>query len=272
MSGSDSFQKVSFFSKLSYFEKNIYVLKVEVCATHLQSLRIAEQAGADRIELCSELSLGGVTPSAGFMKKAVESCRLPIHCLIRPRSGEFVYSEEEFQIILEDIRVAKSMGVAGVVLGFLTANNEIDWKQLERALEIARPLSISFHRAFDLLVTPEKDMERLIDMGVGRILCTGKAPTAEMGLATLVRWKQIAMGRIEIQPGGGIGVDNCSLFVSQQFPSLHLSAVSKKRLNAVDDGLDSEWHQPKAIADPSILRAVVARCHSDFLAPPNAGL
>lgn len=236
-------------------------MKVEVCATHIETVRLAQLAGADRIELCSELSLGGITPSAGLIQTAVTQYRIPIQCLIRPRSGDFIYSENEFEIILNDIQKAKSMGVAGIVVGLMTKNNEIDWNQLEQAISVAKPLEITFHRAFDLVRNPESSLENLIAMGVDRILCSGKADQAAIGIDVLVDWKKQAGGRIEIQPGGGINMENCALFIRHQFPSLHLSAMKKKSSDAGADTLESLWQQPKEIADWETLQYVVNACH-----------
>lgn len=236
-------------------------MKVEVCTSHIDTVSIAEKAGADRIELCSAISLGGITPSAGLIQAAVAQSSLPIQCLIRPRSGDFIYTDAEFHIILDDIRKARALGVAGIVIGFMTQDNRIDWNQLEQAMAVAGSLEVCFHRAFDLVVDPEQSLERLIEMGVNRILCSGQAEQAAHGIATLIGWKNKAAGNIEIQPGGGINPKNCSLFVQHQFPSLHLSALDKQQQNTSSDTLDNIWQDPIEVANFELLKQVVATCH-----------
>lgn len=235
-------------------------MKVEVCATSLQSILNAQQAGADRIELCAELSLGGITPSYGFIKEAVRLSELPIHLLIRPRSGNFYYSEVEYQTLLEDIRMAKQLGVAGVVVGFLHSNNQIHWEQLQQAMAFAKPLAITFHRAFDLIPDPETALKRFIELGVHRILCSGKALQATEGIATLERWKTLAGKSLEIQPGGGIDAENCQMFYDHGFESLHLSAQRKNLNHSNAESVSDFWEQQAEVADLKMLQEVVSIC------------
>lgn len=235
-------------------------MKVEVCATSLQSIMNAQQAGADRIELCTELSLGGVTPSYGFIKEAVRLSKLPIHLLIRPRSGDFCYSEVEFQTLLEDIRMAKQLGVAGVVVGFLHSDNQVHWEQLQQAMAFAKPLTITFHRAFDLIPDPEAALERFIALGVDRILCSGQALKATQGIATLERWKTLAGKKLEIQPGGGINNINCRKFYDHGFESLHLSAQKNSSNHSNNESISGFWKQQAEVADLQMLQEVVAIC------------
>ena len=244
---------------MNFITNKPVMLKVEVCATSLQSIRYAQEAGADRIELCSELTHGGITPSYGFIKEAVRLSSLPIHCLIRPRSGNFIYNEDEFQIILENIRMAKQLGVSGIVLGFLTSKNDVHWEQLHQALAFAKPLGITFHRAFDLIRKPEEALGKFIELGINRVLCTGHPTQAVEGIETLKRWKSLTLGQIEIQPGGGINHYNCHRFVTNRFESLHLSAQIKTKQETLGSN-EAIWEQPKEIADLELLKKVVAIC------------
>lgn len=235
-------------------------MKIEVCATSLESIQNAQIAGADRIELCSELSHGGITPSYGFMKEAVRLSQLPINCLIRSRSGNFVYTDAEFNIMIEDLRIAKQLGVAGVVIGFLTQKNEVNWEQLQQAITEADSLEVTFHRAFDEIKDTTTALEKFKELGVHRILCSGKAEKAENGIEQLLDWKNSTQNTIEIQPGGGITDLNCHLFKQKDFESLHLSAHKKEAPLA--DSSSGIWNQPKEVADLEMLKKVVASCKS----------
>ena len=235
-------------------------MKIEVCATSLESIQNAQIAGADRIELCSELSHGGITPSYGFMKEAIQLSQLPINCLIRCRSGNFVYTDAEFNIMMEDLRIAKQLGVAGVVIGFLTQKNEVNWEQLQKATAVADSLEITFHRAFDEIKDTTTALEKFKELGIDRILCSGKAEKAENGIMQLLDWKNKTLNAIEIQPGGGITDLNCHLFKQKEFESLHLSA--HKKAVPLADSTPGIWNQPKEVADLEILKKVVASCKS----------
>ena len=234
-------------------------MKIEVCATSLESIQNAQIAGADRIELCSELSLGGITPSYGFIKEAVRISRLPINCLIRSRSGDFVYTDAEFNTMMEDVQIAKKLGVTGIVIGFLTPENDVNWEQLQQAIALADTLEVTFHRAFDELKDSRAALEKFKELGVHRILCSGKAEKAENGIEQLLDWKKSTQDAIEIQPGGGITDLNCQLFKQSDFESLHLSAHKKNR-NTSGDTAMGIWDQPKEVADIEMLKRVVASC------------
>ena len=196
---------------------------VEICANSYVSAYNAQQAGAHRIELCSELAIGGITPSFGLIKQVVTSLTIPVFVLVRPRSGDFTYSEEEFSIIKEDIELCKSLGCNGIVSGVLRADNTIDVLRTRELVELAKPLPFVFHRAFDWVPDPIVALDELIDIGVCRVLTSGQEPSALDGLATLQKIQSQAKEAITILPGGGITLENAMQFKTLGFKEIHCS-------------------------------------------------
>ena len=141
-------------------------MKLEVCANSYQSAKNARDAGAHRIELCQELSVGGITPSYGLKKKVITDLSIPTLVLIRPRSGNFVYTDEEFAIMKSDIKQCKALGVHGIVSGVLKEDKSIDIERTKELIALTRPLPFTFHRAFDEVENPEEGLEQLIELGV----------------------------------------------------------------------------------------------------------
>jgi copper homeostasis protein len=180
---------------------------LEVCVDSYNSLKIAEAAGANRIELCSALNLGGLTPSYGLMRQAISHQSLEVVVMIRPRAGDFCYSTDEFETMKQDVLSAKELGFEGVVTGILHPDGHIDLERLRELVDLAKPMQVTLHRAFDVAKDPEGSMEALIDMGIVRILTSGKAPTALEG-ASFIRELQRAYGQhITIMPGSGVRED-----------------------------------------------------------------
>lgn len=180
----------------------------EICVESLDGALAAQNAGAHRIELCSSLSEGGLTPSAGLIQHVCKNIQRPIHVIIRPRRGDFCYSHLEINTMIADIAYAKEQNVNGIVFGVLNTNGTIDIQHTKRLLEAARPLPITFHRAFDLTRDPFQALETLIILGIDRILTSGGAPSAEQGIETLQKLIAQAQNRITIMPGGGITEQN----------------------------------------------------------------
>tara|TARA_R110002072_G_scaffold260722_4_gene419232 strand:- start:8655 stop:9374 length:720 start_codon:yes stop_codon:yes gene_type:complete len=197
---------------------------LEICAANIQSAFNAETAGAHRIELCSELAVGGLTPSFGMIQEVLKKVSIPVFVLIRPRSGNFTYSSEEFEMMKADILQCKKMGCAGIVSGVLNVDNSMDVIRTKELVELSKPLPFTFHRAFDWVPNPTGELETLIDVGVHRVLTSGQKTTAEQGLELLVQLKNQAKGRIQIMPGGGINENNVKLFKDVGFEELHASA------------------------------------------------
>ena len=168
----------------------------------------AERGGADRVELCDNLLEGGTTPSAGAIKLARQQTRLGLHVIIRPRGADFLYSPVELAVMREDILTARSLGADGVVIGCLTADGDIDGERTAALVEAARPMSVTFHRAFDMCRDPRGGLEKLIDLGVDRLLTSGQEATVIEGLELIAELQRQAAGRIIIMPGGGITLRN----------------------------------------------------------------
>ena len=182
--------------------------KLEVCCADLPSLRAAIAGGAHRVELCQALDIDGLTPSAGMIEMAVNS-GITTHVLIRPRGGNFVYTEDEVDCMIYDIQVARKLGAQGVVIGALTPNGDIDLQACHRMVEAAGDrMHITFHRAFDVCVQPEKALEQIISLGCHRLLTSCQAPTAEQGIPLLKRLVEQSAGRIIIMPGAGVNPQN----------------------------------------------------------------
>ena len=203
-------------------------MKLEICANSYQSAINAEKAGANRIELCAELAVGGITPSYGLLKKVVENLTIPIHVLVRPRSGDFTYSDDEFQILKEDILICKELGVLGIVSGVLHIDNSIDIERTKELVEIAKPMNFTFHRAFDWVLNPIDEIKNLEKIGVVRILTSGQETSAEKGLNNLIEFQK-ATSKITIMPGGGINKNNIKLFQENGLKEVHLSATSQTK-------------------------------------------
>lgn len=182
---------------------------IEVCANSAQSCVEAEAGGAARVELCAAIPEGGTTPSYGEIMMARElTSQIAIHVLIRPRAGDFLYTEAEVGAMLHDIKAAQSLRVQGVVLGCLTPDGDIDEPLLDRLIAAARPLSITFHRAFDVCRDPHHALESLIRHGIDRVLTSGQEATAVEGIPLLRELVQQADGRIIIMPGCGVRANN----------------------------------------------------------------
>ena len=209
---------------------------LEICAANYKSAINAQKAGAHRIELCSELAIGGITPSYGLLKKVVDSVSIPVFVLIRPRSGNFTYSDVEFEIMKENIILCKSLGVSGIVSGVLKDDYTIDLERTQELIELSNPLSFTFHRAFDWTPNPIEALEQLMKIGVNRILTSGQESKTEEGLELLQQLNSLANNRIIILPGSGINSDNALLFKESGFKEIHASAstiLKNKEFNSV---------------------------------------
>ena len=192
---------------------------IEVCAESYEHAMKAEKAGADRIELCKDLHLDGLTPDYESAKRTIDSLNIPVFILIRPREGDFIYSNEEFELMKRDIIKFKKMGCKGIVSGVLNDDNSIDVKRTKDLIELSRPLEFTFHRAFDIVSDPLKEIENLIRMGVDRILTSGQKNKAIEGLYLLEKLNNISKKRIVIMPGSGISNTNFKKFNS--FNEIH---------------------------------------------------
>lgn len=201
---------------------------LEVIAYCIEACRIAELAGADRIELCDNPGDGGTTPSAGIIRRAKEICSIPIFPIIRPRGGDFLYSDDEFRIMKADIRFCKEIGCEGVVLGLLEKDGHVDTQRTSALTDLAYPMDVTFHRAFDRVKDPLQSLEDIIRCGCTRILTSGLKPTATEGIGLLKTLNDAAGGRIAIMPGSGVRASNiANLATSTRSRELHSSAAIK---------------------------------------------
>ena len=183
---------------------------LEICAGSVESAIAARDGGAQRIELCAALEVGGVTPSAGLIAEARKIEGVVLNVIIRPRGGDFLYNEYEAACMEQDIRTCKQLGVDGVVIGALTADGDIDTALCKRLITAADGMSVTFHRAFDMCRDPRKALEELISLGCDRVLTSGQAATAQAGVPLLKELVEQADGRIIIMPGCGVNSGNAS--------------------------------------------------------------
>jgi copper homeostasis protein len=190
-------------------------LFIEAAVESIGGVLAAEAEGVDRIEVCGSLHDGGVTPSAGLMRRALAAVATPIHVFIRPRTGSFVYDRHDLDVMLADIEDAKTARAAGVVFGALTADGRIDRDIMETLMAAAQPMTVGFHRAFDRVADQRAALETLIDLGVAVVLTSGGAPLALDGAPRLRQLVEQAAGRIDILAGGGITPANVVTLIAQ---------------------------------------------------------
>lgn len=203
-------------------------MKIEVCINRLEDIALLQPLAVDRIELCVELACGGLTPSLAMVEQALAISTLPIHVLVRSRSGHFNYSEATLFEMKRTIEQLQDLGVAGIVTGALTPEKKLPLAVLKSFRSIVSKGELYFHRAFDEVNTPEMALEELISLGYDGVLTSGQENTAPAGIQALKQWKTQANEKMVILPGGGINADNCLQFKTLGFEWVHLSA--KKRL------------------------------------------
>src|SRR5690606_36508894 len=206
---------------------------LEICANSYHSAVNAEKAGAHRIELCTELAVGGLTPSYGLLKQTVDAVTIPIYVLIRPRSGNFTYSDAEFDTMKHDIQLCKDLGYAGIDSGVLNIDNTIDIERTRELIELSKPLPFTFHRAFDWTPNPFEALDQLKKLNVQSILTSGQASSAEKGIEILKQLKETSQNQVIILPGGGINPTNALLFKSAGFTEIHASATTNETISDV---------------------------------------
>jgi copper homeostasis protein len=219
---------------------------LEVCVASVEGAIIAQANGADRVELCSAMREGGATPSAATLALSRTHLKIPLNVLIRPRGGDFLYSETEFAVMKRDIAYAKDCGADGIVIGMLTSNGRMDRARMAELIACARPLSVTCHRAFDMSRDPFEALEDLVALGVERILTSGQQPTALAGVKTLAALVEAAKERICIMPGGGITEQSIRPVLEQSgatevhvFPRIHRDSAMEFRNASVSMSGDS---------------------------------
>jgi len=186
----------------------------EVCIDSVEGALAAQNAGAQRVELCANLVEGGTTPSLGMIEQTRRKTSLTINIIIRPRGGDFCYSDAEFEVMLGDVKAALAAGCDGVVLGLLLPDGSIDRERTKRLVKAARPMSVTFHRAFDMCSLPEETLENLVDLGIERVLTSGQKNSAMEGADRIARLVSQAGERIIIMAGGGVTSKNLPALVA----------------------------------------------------------
>lgn len=199
----------------------------EICAFSLDSCLTAQRAGAGRIELCGGFAEGGTTPSAGLIQLARQHLTIPFYVMIRPRGGDFLYNETELAVMKADIQLAKTLGADGVVFGILQADGSVNEAQTRELVELANPLPVTFHRAFDMARDPLEALEAVIRTGAVRILTSGQHQNVELGISVLHQLADKAAGRIEIMAGAGVNARNAQQLIEAGVHALHLSGGQK---------------------------------------------
>ena len=233
----------------------------ELCAETVDACLAARDGGADRIELCSGLSEGGLTPSHALIRAAIEQSGLPIHVLIRPRSGDFLYSPAEVGIMRDDITHVKSLGATGVVLGILLADGNVDIACTRALVELASPMKVTFHRAFDATPSLPVALEDVIATGCERVLTSGGQRDVVAGAHSLAELVLQARGRIDIAVGGGLRLQNATS-LSRLTGAMHFHGSLRRRLSSTAsssavDGTASGSSQ--YFVEPDTVRTVIHR-------------
>lgn len=249
---------------------------VEVCVDSVESALAAQEGGAHRVELCEDLPEGGTTPSAGLIAVCSERLGIPVHVLIRPRPGDFVYSDLELEVMLRDIALATRFGAAGVVIGALHPNGSVDVERTATLVGAARPLSVTFHRAFDFTPDADRALDALITLGVDRVLTSGQAATAREGTRVLARLVTRASGRLGILAGGGVNEDNVAEIAQRTgVREVHVRATSlfesptsyrPSHLSLQKRPLPNEFD--RAVTDPARIRRISSLLQQ--LEPPTS--
>jgi copper homeostasis protein len=228
----------------------------EICAVNIQSALAAEKAGAHRIELCSALDSGGITPSYGLVRAAVHQLGIPVNVLIRPREGHFCYTERELDIMLDDIRFCQEAGVNGVVVGALTPDGLLDVDKMQAMRTMAGDMEIVCHRAFDFTADPAAALEQLIDLGYARVLSSGQSPSAFEGRLLLKNMVERAAGRISVMPGSGLDASNIRAVV-ETTGAREFHFTGKRKISGKADipGLESAYWESDVALIQAIMKA-----------------
>lgn len=239
---------------------------IEVCVENADGLVAAQRAGADRVELCASLLEGGLTPSRGMIEQARLLATIPFHVIVRPRGGDFLYTEIEFAAMLDDVGALRALGVAGVVVGCLTADGAIDEPRMRALVSAARPLSVTCHRAFDMTRDPMEAVEALVRCGVDRVLTSGQRDTALEGIDTIRATVRAAQDRLSVMACGGLDADNIArVRQTTSVTELHFAALRTvpsgmryRNPHVGMGGTDLEREYTNALTDEGAVRATIA--------------
>lgn len=232
--------------------------KVEVCVDSIDSCLAAQEGGADRVELCDNMFEGGTTPSYGNIKQARELLTIDLNVIVRPRGGDFYYSDYEFEAMKSDIEISKELGVNGVVLGILTKNGEVDITRCRELLELARPMSCTFHRAYDVAKDPYTALEKIIEMGFDRVLTSGQEPSVMEGIELIADLVEKAEDRIIIMPGCGITERNMAKVVEMS-KAKEYHVLINTQIESKMKHRSSDVFMGSSVRNPEYLRYVTSR-------------
>ena len=239
---------------------------IEICVEGIDGLVAAQNAGADRVELCASLLEGGITPSFGTVREALRLATIPFHVIVRPRGGDFLYSEAEFASMLADVAALRDLGIAGVVIGCLTADGDIDEARTAALVQAARPLSVTCHRAFDMTRDASAALEALIRCGVDRVLTSGQRDTAAEGVELLAAMVRLAAGRIVVLGCGALDPANIADvrartgLTEMHFASLKdvPSAMRFRNPNVGMGGTELDREYRNTVTDGTLVKATIA--------------
>ena len=243
---------------------------IELCVEGIDGFLAAQDAGADRVELCASLVEGGLTPSLATIRAAVKAAKIPVHVIIRPRGGDFLYSETEFETMAEDIKALRNEGVSGVVIGCLTPDGRIDEARTKDLVEAARPMSVTCHRAFDMTADAREALEALIRCGVNRVLTSGQRDTALDGIAILKNAHEQAAGRIVVMGCGALDAQNIRKVRDETgLTELHFAALTTvpsgmafRNPHVGMGGTEKDREYELTLTDRDAVRATIAAAKS----------
>jgi copper homeostasis protein len=237
-------------------EKN----KLEICCYNLESVMNAAGAGADRVELCADPGAGGTTAGFGMIRAVRKKTDLALYPIIRIRGGDFLFSDEEFQVMMQEVEFCKSAGCDGVVFGMLQSDGRIDKVHASQLVEKAYPMGVCFHRAFDWTRNPFEALEDIIEIGCERILTSGQQPTAILGASLIRDLIKLSGGRIEIMPGSGIRANNIADLRNETGATVfHSSArtVKKSSMDFIQSFMTED--QSTVIADKMEIERMISQ-------------
>jgi len=201
--------------------------KLEVIATDIAHVMEANRLGVDRIELCSAVSADGLSPSHGMVKWSVQHAEMPVMVMIRPREGDFIYNDQEIEVMLDEVIWAKTCGAEGIVVGVLTSENEVNIPAMKRIVQLAYPMEVTFHRAIDVVNDPFKSLEEIIELGCSRILTSGQQSSCIEGKSVIVQLQLQAGERIIIMAGAGVNSESVDEMKCDEIMEYHMSGLTR---------------------------------------------
>jgi copper homeostasis protein len=238
---------------------------LEICVDNVESAIVAQNAGADRVELCNNLPEGGTTPGIGTISFARNNLNIGLHVIIRPRGGDFLYTNLEYEIMRKEIDICRECGIDGIVVGILDPEGRIDVERTAKLIELARPMSATFHRAFDMCNDPVKGLEDVIATGADRLLTSGQKKSAEEGIELISHLFMLAHNRVIIMPGSGINESNIRFIAeSTGAREFHLTArkiadseMIFRRRDISMGGIPDIPEFSRKVTDPDMIRSII---------------